>query len=198
MEKRWYVVRTKPRCDALAASAMGREGLEMFFPRVGIVAGDRRHNHAPLFPGYLFLRCDVKGYDLPLVSRLPGVLGLLGFGEELPSVPDEVITELRSRVETLESSGGLWDRFKPGELVRVAQGKLEGLAKVVEEPKSPEDRVRILLEFMGRQVCAVVPWHSLSRVRDDGARGSLPRLSRRTRGRGRWIRGFGPNGATQS
>ena len=198
MTRRWYVVRVKPNCDRMAYSAMRREGFELYFPQVDIPVQNSQPVRVPMFPGYLFLRCDIMGDDLPVISRLPGVFGWVRVDGDIPDIPDDAIERLRSRVESFRSSGGMWERFKAGQLVRVAQGRLEGLATVLVEPKSPRDSVRVLLEFMGRQVQATVPWHGLEPLPGDQADGPSQRRRRRTRGHRRWINGLGPRATAQT
>ena len=191
MALRWYVVRTKPRSEYVAARALRREGYEHLFPRV--VAPQRRFGRpeTPLFPGYLFVRWDVDGGLWPPIARLPGILGLLRFEGILPPVPDEIMGELARRVESINERGGLWTRFKRGQAVRVVSGKLESLARVVDEPRSPSSRVRVLMDFMGQLVSAEVPGGDLRPV--EGPPDVDMRWGhRRTRGRGRWVRGLGP------
>ena len=116
------------------------------------------------------------------------MLGWVSFGGGVPSVPDEVVATLTNRVDTINSQGGLWRRFKPGDKVYVASNNIQSLAEVVEESKSPEGRVRVLLQFMGRLVSAQVNCQELQPV--ERQLSANPHLPRRTRGRGRWIRGF--------
>ena len=196
MTRRWYVVRTKPNSDNLAASTLRREGLETFSPQVDTPIEGNQLKRIPLFPGYLFLNCDVQEQDRPEVSRMPGVLGWVRFGTEVPWVSDEDIRELKRRVDALDSQGGMWEKFESGQLVQVCHGKIEGLATVLESPSSPESRVNVLLDFMGRQVRAQVPWLSLTAAPENSDNGSRTRR-RRTRGRGRWINGFGPRASAQ-
>ena len=192
MPRHWYVVRTKPQCEYLAARALQQDGIELFFPCVQTPRLQAYHADVPLFPGYLFLRYNVEQQEWPSVSRLPGILGWVRFNGVVPSVPDEVITDLAHRVDVINSGGGLWTRFRPGEKVRVVSGAMESLAEVIEEPQSPQSRVRVLLEFMGRLVTAQVPWRSLQPVQQGLTVGENHRGLRRTRGRGRWVQGFGP------
>jgi transcription antitermination factor NusG len=198
MTRRWYVVRTKPNSDKLAASTLEREGLETFSPHVDTPVEGNQRKRISLFPGYLFLNCDVLEEARPEVSRLPGVLGWVRFGSEVPHVSDEDIHELKRRVDALDSQGGLWEKFESGQMVKVSHGNIEGLATVLESPRSPESRVNVLLEFMGRQVRAQVPWLSLSSVPEDQGEARPDRRRRRTRGRGRWINGFGPRASAQT
>jgi hypothetical protein len=103
---------------------------------------------------------------------------------------------LMERWETINRQGGVLRRFPPGEKVRIVSGNLQGLAQVVEEAKSPQARAKVLLQFMGRLVQAEVPWESLRPLGDQPA--ERTRIPRRTRGGGRWIRGFGPGVLTSA
>ena len=190
MPRRWYIVRTKPRAEYLAAEELGRDGFETFFPRVKSPHNRTSHADTPLFPGYLFLRCDLDGDGRSSFRQGHHVLGWLSFDGEVPSVPDQVVSALGERAEAINREGGLWRRYRPGEKVRVNSNNIESLAEVVEEAKSPQARVKVLLSFMGRLVSAQVPWENLQPTEDVPTAKLRP--ARRTRGRGRWIQGFGP------
>lgn len=189
MSLSWYVVRTKPQCEYLAARGLRRDGFQIFLPLVGSPTPRAGRQDSPLFPGYLFLRYDVDSQDWPSLRQMPGILGWVRLGGIVPAIPDEVVDLLVERVESINQGGGLWTRFKRGQRVQVLAGRMEGLAEVIEEPQSPEDRVRVLLDFMGRQVPAQVPWLNLRTI---NAEAEDARGRRRTRGKGRWVRGAGP------
>ncbi|MBM3949614.1 MAG: hypothetical protein FJ312_10355 [SAR202 cluster bacterium] len=192
MQKHWFVLRTKPNSESLAAANLERQGYELFYPRVAAPqAKQMGYRMVPLFPGYLFLRCADPYYRWPQVQYTPGVSGWVQLGGETPAVPDKAVEDLVERVKAINSTGGLWRRFKPGEHVLVASGKLEGLARVLEGPKTPQGRVRVLMEFLGQLVTATVPWEDVREIQGDQVVGN--RRGRRTRGGGRWIRGFGPH-----
>lgn len=95
------------------------------------------------------------------MSRSSHVYGWVCFGGIVPKIPDEVIAKLEHQIESINQDGGLWTRFQPGQMVHVVSTTLQGLAEVVEEAKSPQHRVRVLLEFMGSMVSAQVPWENL-------------------------------------
>ena len=118
------------------------------------------------------------------------MIGWVSFGGDIPSLPDNTVAELMEHWEAVNRQGGLWRRFRPGEKVRVVSHSLEGLAEVVKEAKSPHSRVQVLLQFMGSLVRAHVPWENLQPIEDRLE--EKPRPPRRTRGRGRWVRGFEP------
>jgi len=192
LSRQWYVIRTKPQTEYLAATALEVGGFESFFPRVETPRPRNGHSDVPLFPGYLFLRCDRDNDGVPPLHTLNGVLGWVSFNGETPAVPDEVITDLSRRLEEINSDGGLWDRFRTGEKVRVVSGKIDGLAEVLESAKSPSSHVRVLMDFLGHQVRAQVPWQYLRPGPGQSAYTEYVSGRRRTRGKGRWIRGFGP------
>ena len=189
MALHWYVIRTKPHCDYIAAESLQNEDLELFFPRCKTPKPKPGRNDTPFFPGYLFLRFDFSKQDWSRLKSLPGILCWVRFNGELPWVPDDIVADVAKRVEDINASGGLWTRFKRGQYVRVVTGRLESFAEVLEEPKSPQSQVRVLLELMGQMVSAQVPWHSLQADQLDD---DTPRRLRRTRGKRRWINGAGP------
>ena len=193
MALKWYVASTRSRCEYLARDQMETAGLEVLMPCARTPRPRPGHNDAPMFPGYLFVHCDLAEQAWSQLRRVPQLLGLVGFGGVLASVPDEVIDELVQRIDAVNGRGGLWLRFKPGDRVRVTLGPLESLAEVVEDAKSPEGRVRVLLDFLGGLTEARVPWIHVQPVGKHSLIGSEHGNSpRRTRGGRRWIRGYGP------
>ena len=196
MSLNWYVLRTEPRAEYLAAAELGGDGYEIFLPRVTSPNHRVGHDDLPLFPGYLFLRCDPESGGWPAFCLRHRVSGWVRFGGVIPTMPDEVISELQLRVESINSGKGLWQRFLPGEKVLVNSHGIEGLGEVIEEAKTPQARARVLLQFMGRLIQAQVPWSDLRPVQDQTT--EIQHLPRRTRGGGRWIQGFGPRVAVGS
>ena len=191
MALNWYVIRTKPQSENIAANALRVEGYEHFFPMIQAIQRRSGKEEIPLFPGYLFVRCDVDRGQWPAIGLLPGVLGWVRFDGVASSIADDVVDELARRVESINDNGGLWIRYKPGQKVRVVSGQFESLAQVAEEPTSSDSKVRVLLEFMGQLVSAEVPWSDLRIAPEDSHGDANHGRRRRTRGRGRWIRNRG-------
>jgi len=198
MSRRWYVLSTHSRAEYLAAKELERDDFEIFFPRVKATNQRFGHDDAPLFPGYIFLRFDPTSPGWPTFRAYHRILGFVRVGEEIPWVPDQFIEDVKNSLNSINSGKGPWRRYLKGETVQVVAGNLDTLAQVLEEAKSPESRVKVLLQFMGGLVQAQVPWMDLRPVNSD-----IPEkcpAPRRTRGRGRWIQGFGPRAlaSTQS
>lgn len=191
---RWYAAYIRPRAEAVAASSLEHVGYQVFAPRVPTHHPRRGITSAPLFPGYLFIRHNLEEHGWPLLNRVPQALGLVQFDGVAAPIPDEVIDELMRRLDEINSTTSPWNTFHAGDTVRVRSGHLESLAQVVSEARSPQARVRVLMEFLGRQVYTEVPWRDIWPAKGDAFLGvSIPTSqARRTRGRGRWIKGFGP------
>jgi len=190
MAENWYVIRTKPRSEALAGAEMERSGYEVLLPLVEESNPLRGRTVAPLFPGYLFLRCSDGLTEFPSLSLRSHVLGWVNFGGAIPTVPDEIIDALKEQLDVIGQEGGLWKQYQAGEMVEVVSGNVQSMARVVETPKSPQAKVKVLMEFMGRLVSAQVPWETLQQ--SNPAEVLSPRRGRRTRGGGRWLNRAGP------
>jgi transcription antitermination factor NusG len=77
---------------------------------------------APLFPGYLFVRC------LPVhrgqIAQLPGIVRFVSAGEAPAVIPDEEFARLK---ELLDSrSVHPYDYLEPGKRVRLSGGVFDG------------------------------------------------------------------------
>ena len=119
MSYRWYVARTYPRAEMLATKELELEGIEVYCPQVVSQVPGSKGVRSPLFPGYLFLHCDFESEAWPVFRPGQRILGWLRLDGAIPALADEVISELKNRVESLDQEGGIWRRYRPGELVRV-------------------------------------------------------------------------------
>jgi hypothetical protein len=188
----WYVVRTKPLSEYRAIRHLTELGFECYLPLVACPTPRPGHADVPLFPSYLFVRYNPALGGTAIVNRIPEVLGLVSFDGYAPSIPDGEILRLRDRIQEANQDGGLWQRCDPGDRVKVLLGKEVALAEVIQGTRSPEHRVLVMMQFLGRHLKAEVPWRSL--VHEDiGNRLKDPQKApRRTRGSNRWISGYRP------
>lgn len=189
MGHRWYVVRTKPRSEFLAANELNGVDIENFSPLVKTPLVRNGSMAAPMFPGYIFTRLDLESDGWPSFRFGQHALGLVNFNGVVPWVPDEVIAELKQRCDSINQQGGIWRRYQPGDWVQVVSSTIQGLAQVVEDGKTAQTPVRVMLRLFERLVPVLVPRHDLQPLEE--ASDIRTHAPRRTRGRGRWIRGFG-------
>lgn len=168
----WFCVRARPKHEHIAAARLREAGLEVFLPRLRFKKGSVRGPvwvTEALFPNYLFARFSLHA-ALRLVRSAAGVSQVVHFGELIPSVPDEVVTELRARLGA-EELHVIPENFAPDERVQISGGVMHGLSAVVTQVMPAKERVKVLLEFLGQQTVVEVDLRAV--VREGGPREKL-------------------------
>lgn len=162
-ELAWYCARTKPKHEHIVAAGLKRNlGLEVFHPRLRMERPTKRgvvRVVEPLFPCYVFVRCNI-GQSLDGVRYVNGVSSLVHFGDRIPTVPDEVVEELKQCFESQELMD-VEDRLCAGTEVVVGEGAFHGFSGIVLRVMPAKQRVQILLDFLGRTTLAEVDRRSL-------------------------------------
>lgn len=179
----WYTLYTKPNAEAQVARTLMARAFNVFLPLLPARQAERLQ---PLFPCYLFVRCDLAEVGIDNLQWIPGLRRILYFDGRPAVVPDAAIGLIQAGLQQIEAAGGLPSHhFKPGDVVVIDEGPLAGLRGVFQGPVGPAERVRILIRFLGETNRAEVPVAALRAVDADVA----GRARRRgTRGRGRRIR----------
>jgi transcriptional antiterminator RfaH len=157
-ELHWYCVRSQPKHEHIAAAHLRRtSGFEVFCPRLRMrkatTTGAKWFVEA-MFPGYLFAKFPFATAHRE-VRYSPGVSGIVGFGSDCITVEESVIEALRAETGSQELIV-VQPELAEGAEVRVISGALQGLEAVVTQVLPGKERVRILLEFLGRQIQADV------------------------------------------
>lgn len=179
----WYALHTKPNAEAQVARVLMARGFEIFLPLLPARKDDRIR---PLFPTYLFVRCDLSVVSVEALRWTPGLRRIVSFGDRPAVVPEAAIQLIREGLRAIEEAGGLPKHpFKPGDTVVIDSGPLAGLRGIFEGPVGPAERVRILIRFLGETNRAEVPVEMLRRASDDDH--IFRRRRRGTRGHGRRI-----------
>ena len=159
----WYCARTQPKHEHIAAANLGKRlGLEVFHPRLRIERPTRRgpvRVVESLFPCYIFVRCQIAR-SIDDIRYVSGVSSLVHFGQEIPTVADDVIEELRQCFGAGEPMV-VEDAIYPGAEVTVAEGAFMGSSGVVFRVLPARQRVQILLDFLGRTTMTEVDRKSL-------------------------------------
>lgn len=164
----WFCVRTKPKSEHLAARHLqGFANLdEVFCPRIRYEKSTRRGKVwfiEALFPGYVFARFDLAN-DLRAVNAASGVTGVLKFADQYACIADAEIAELRREFPEEENAiRVIAPVIQEGDEVILTEGAMSGLKTVVTKILSGQDRVRVLLEWLGQEREAEVSLRSLSR-----------------------------------
>lgn len=169
----WYCVHTKPKCEHLAAAVLKTlPGVESYCPRIRFQRSTQRGKVwfvEALFPSYLFARFDLA-QSYRAVKHAQNVLRIVEFGGKCIALSDQHIHEIREEMDG-QDVREVAPELQVGDAVQLAEGPMRGFRGIIERFASGEDRVRVLLEFLGRQSFVEVDKQSL--LRDQPARMSL-------------------------
>ncbi len=123
----WFALRVRSNHEQVASLHLRSRGYEEFSPsyRVERQWSDRKKTtEQALFPGYVFCRLNPNA-RLPVLT-VPGVMGMVGFGDGPTSIPEEEV----GRVRSMLNSGLVvmpWPFLKVGETVLIERGPLAGV-----------------------------------------------------------------------
>ncbi|MCC6456228.1 MAG: hypothetical protein IT328_14840 [Caldilineaceae bacterium] len=151
----WYVIYTKPNKEPLVNSQLEEKDLEVFFPVLQFDRGYRRGlGIEPFFPSYLFVKVDLSAPKANNIRWLPGVRTIVEIDGQPATVPETIIEGLRQRLEpmtrrVMRKSEWL---FQPGQKVSITAGPFKGFEAVFQKGLSGEQRVQVLLEFLGSSI----------------------------------------------
>jgi transcription antitermination factor NusG len=151
----WYGIRTKSNHERVASVVLQSKGYEQYLPVYRrrqrwsdrVVESDR-----PLFPGYVFCRFDARK-RLPIVST-PGVVSVVGFGNEPAPISDMEIEAVRAVLHS-----GLAAEpcpfLREGQRIRVKRGALEGMEGILVKKKS-DWRIVVSVAMLQRSVAVEI------------------------------------------
>ncbi len=165
--KHWYAVHCKPLQDARAEQHLRNQGYEVFRPKlrerrrgasgVRVVTGS-------LFPRYLFVQLDNLHQDWGPIRSTRGVAGLVRMGGTAPPLPDSLVQEIRSRLDTDDCLHPRPDSpYRQNEKLRIVEGPFSGLEGLF-QTRSGEERVVLLLNVMQRTTRITAPEPAVARA----------------------------------
>jgi len=163
VEKYWHALYTKPHKERQVEGLLKERGIETYLPTVLRKVRRRdRPDRVIYFPCYMFARIDFDEVPLSSVAWLPGMRRIVSFGPRPAIVPDELVAVVRQRLgDVLEVGAG---KFKKGDRVRIESGPLRDLIAIFDQPMSSADRVRILLDVMGRMTAVELDYTNLTKI----------------------------------
>ena len=162
----WFLVRSKPRQEAVALTNLARQGFESYLPLFATEKLVRRKStivQEPMFARYLFVRLDTSGNGQswsPIRSTV-GVSELVCFGSRPARVDDALISTLRERETAQQASPTTL--FATGDNVRITEGAFVGL-EAIYQMNDAEGRAMVLLDLLSKPVAMTIDAASLRKV----------------------------------
>ncbi len=146
----WYALRSKPRKEDIVWRQCREQGHEVFYPRLRVQpVNPRARKVKAYFPGYMFVHTDLEVVGLSVFQWMPHSIGLVMFGGEPSTVPDNLIFAIQKRVEEISAAGGeVFDGLKKGDKILINYGPFEGYEAIFDTRLPGSERVRVLLELL--------------------------------------------------
>jgi transcriptional antiterminator RfaH len=145
----WYALYTKPKKELQVNALLKGRGIETYLPTVRRKVRRRdRPARKVYFPCYLFACIDFTVVPRSSIAWMPGIRRIVSTGGQPAVVSAEIVDLIRRRLNDVEEVG--YGNLKRGDRVRITSGPLRDLDAVFDQPLSAADRVRVLLDVMGR------------------------------------------------
>jgi transcriptional antiterminator RfaH len=103
-----------------------------------------------MFPGYLFAEFNFARQHRQ-VEYSSGIQGVLRFGDQVATVDPNLIANLQEKAGA-EETVTFNPEIEVGQSVQIAEGPFQGLEALVTRLLPARERIRVLLEFLGRPV----------------------------------------------
>jgi transcriptional antiterminator RfaH len=157
-ESGWYCLRSQPKHEHIAAAHLRLlEGVTVFCPRIRFKRPTRQGLvwvTEAMFPGYLFARFELAKMHLR-VRYSHGVSGIVRFADRYPTIEEGALAQLRDHTGATEVKE-LNYQISEGDHVKIVGGAFVGLEAVITQVLSAKERVKVLMDFLGRKMEAEV------------------------------------------
>jgi transcriptional antiterminator RfaH len=161
----WYCLRSQPKHEHIAAAHLRiLEGVTVFCPRIRFKRVTRQGSvwvTEAMFPGYLFARFELLEMHRQ-IRYAHGVSGIVRFADRYPTIDEAALEQLQTHAGHSEVKE-LSYQLSQGDGVRIVEGAFAGLEAVVVRVLPAKERVRILMDFLGRKIEAEVEHASVLR-----------------------------------
>lgn len=160
----WCVVYTQAQSEATAARHLRRQGFDVYLPeyyKMRRHARKRERVKSPLFSRYLFVALDMTRDRWRAINSTIGVSHLICCGDRPQAISEGVIASIRNR----EDRSGMValntvDDLKSGDAVQIQHGAFCDQIGIL-DCVTNEERVRVLLNLLGRSVKLNLPVDSI-------------------------------------
>ena len=152
--RQWHAVLCRARQERKAEAHLENQDFDVFLPRLRArrrYRGQWISRIEPLFPRYLFVRLEAFADDWSSIRSTRGVIGLVRFGDEFPSLDNAIIRELQARHDitgAIDLSRAM--ELQPEDPIEITNGAMAGL-RAVFQARNGEERVIVLLKLLNNE-----------------------------------------------
>jgi len=171
---RWYVVHSyagyekkvqKNLMHRIESMQMQDKIFQVIVPteeEVELKDGVRRTTERRIFPGYILVEMVLDDDSWYVVRNTPGVTGFVGSGNKPIPLPEEDVNKIVRRMEA--EAPKIKVNFREGQKVRIVEGPFEDFTGTVDEIDFDRARVRVLVNFFGRETPVELDFLQVERI----------------------------------
>lgn len=149
--KKWFLLYTKPRQEAIAIANLQQQNYLTFAPRVLVNTVKRQKPHTEwqfLFPNYVFVQLSREADNWSSVKYTRGVRGFVRFGDGLPASLDDAVIAQLAALDHQQAAQQLSPLAKVGESVHLAVG--ETWVEALVTATDAAGRLQVLFSLLGQ------------------------------------------------
>jgi len=166
--KYWIVVKVKSNQEKIAKTNLKRQNFDFFHPQFKTIV--RKSNKfkeiiKPVFPGYIFVSIKSNENNWQVLNNTKGLSRIIKFGDQVPFISTDLIKNIKSRF-ALEDNLSQFEKLEPGMSVEITNGPFTQLTGKIDKIDN-DQRIWILLEFLGSQTRVSVNQLNLMKYRDN-------------------------------
>lgn len=155
----WYALWTHSHCEQQVYDQLLLKGFSALLPTVDVWSrrrGVRRLISTPMFPSYLFLRGEMDKTAYLEVSKVKGLVCLLGERwDRLTTIPEDEMKAIE-QVSAARQPVLPYPYLKEGQRARIIAGPLAGVQGILVESRPQRGVLVLSLHLLHRSVAVVV------------------------------------------
>lgn len=161
--KKWYAVRTKPRCEKKTADLLLKKDIEVFFPCREIQKqwSDRKKwITEPLINSYLFVYIHEKSFHI--IQYTEGISGFVKFSGLPASIPEDQINSLKLLINNKLDIEVSNDIFLKGEKIEINSGNFKGFSGEIINHRGKK-RAMVHLNIIDKVIIVDIPLNQIKK-----------------------------------
>ena len=165
MASEWYAVRTKNRHEEKVNIRLQKKLFNVFLPKLEVWSRrkDRKKRILiPLFPGYLFVRCELSKIIWLEILKTFGVAYLVSLTDEPTPIPENQINAIKKVLDS-KIALKLHPYVNVGDKVIVVDGPLQGAVGYYLSPNHDKGKLILSLDLLNRSVEIEIDGSSIER-----------------------------------
>lgn len=159
---RWFAIHTRARHEKQVSRQLTEKQFHAFLPlrrELHRWKDRQKEVELPLFSGYVFVQLASQPHRRLSVLKTPGVVRIVGFGQQDIPVPDEQIETLRRLLES-NALIGRHRYLRVGQRVRIISGALAGVEGILKRIRN-SDKLVISIDGIQQAVAVELSGYSV-------------------------------------